>query len=112
MQFPALLPGSMEPSSTEGSFGRRLTDSRAFLFPFYVVLSFDECVGTHVVGGSLFLETNLSRSNSIAMHGWPKPGGSQSFPRDVVQANGGPGLGGAMDEPTLGMKTWVPEQGG
>jgi len=66
MLVPALLLCSLEPSSPNGSFGQRQTDSRAFLFPFYVVLSFDEGVGTHAVGCSRFLETNLTRSNSVS----------------------------------------------
>lgn len=66
MPFPALLLCSMEPSSVNRSFGQRLPDSRAFLFPFDVVFGFDECVSTHVVGCSLFLETNLTHSNSIS----------------------------------------------
>lgn len=33
----------LHEASMNRSFGQRLTNSRAFLFPFYVVLRFDEC---------------------------------------------------------------------
>lgn len=66
MLLPARLLCSTEPSSMSSSFGQSLTDSCAFLFSSRVVLAFDECVGAHVGGCSLFLETNLPRSNSIS----------------------------------------------
>lgn len=46
--------------------GQSLPDSCAFLFPSHVVLGFDECVSAHVGGCSLFLEADLSRSNSVS----------------------------------------------